>query len=121
MLRLVTIAAVLAATTAFARAQTAPAQPPAFQPSVETPEDLPAHPGRDETFYMCIACHGLAIIKRQGLTREGWDDMLRLMVTRHGMMEPVGEERRIILDYLAAAFPPRAPAAGGGWRNPFTQ
>jgi hypothetical protein len=106
-------------------AATLTAAPPlsaqSFQPSVEAPEDLPAHPGREETFYLCVACHGLAIIKRQALTREGWDDMLRLMVTRHGMMDPVGEERRIILDYLAAAFPPRAPAAGGGWRNPFAQ
>jgi hypothetical protein len=112
-------AAALAAAIASASAQSPPA--PTFQPSVETPEDLPAHPGRDETFYMCIACHGLAIVKRQALSRDGWDDMLRLMVSRHGMMEPVGEERRIILDYLAAAFPPRAPAAGGGWRNPFSQ
>lgn len=119
MRRFLTAGAV-ALVAALAAPMLARAQAPAFEPSVETPEDLPAHPGRDETFYLCIACHGLAIIKRQALTREGWDDMLRLMVDRHGMMQPDADERRIILDYLATAFPPRAPQAGGGWRNPFS-
>jgi len=94
-------------------------QPPAqFEPTIEPPESLPEFPGREEAYYLCIACHGLAIVRRQALTRDGWEAMIDLMVARHGMMEPVGEERRIIVDYLAQAFPPRQQPAGG-WRNPF--
>jgi len=33
------------------------------------------------------------------------------------MNEPDAAERRVLLDYLATAFPPRT--APGGWRNPF--
>ena len=30
-----------------------------------------------------------------------------------------GKERDTVLNYLEATFPPRAPATGGGWQNPF--
>jgi hypothetical protein len=108
--------AALAVTGAASVLAQAPGQ---FQPGLETPAALPAGPGRDETFYLCTACHGSAIVTRQGLSRSAWDDVLTLMVERHGMAEPVGEERRIILDYLAGAFPARAQGPAGGWRNPF--
>ena len=29
------------------------------------------------------------------------------------------KEREIVLNYLEATFPPRAPAGRGGWQNPF--
>jgi len=83
--------------------------------SDETPEDLPAGPGRDETFYACVACHGLAIIKAQGMTRGQWEDALGWMVTRHGMAEIDPADRTLILDYLAATYPPRSR----GRPNPF--
>ncbi len=92
--------------------------PRAFEPTMERYTDLPEGAGRQETFYACAACHGLAIIRRQSLSRDGWDDMLKLMVTRHGMNEIEAAERGVILDYLARTFPVRT-APGGGWRNPF--
>lgn len=108
------LAAVTLVTAAPAAAQTA------FEPQLETPESLPDHPGRDETFSQCAACHAMALVRRQGLSRDGWDGILRLMVERHGMQELPADERQVILNYLATAFPPRAQPQGG-WRNPFAQ
>ena len=81
----------------------------------ETPESLPEGPGREETFYGCVACHGTAIIRQQGMTRERWDETLRVMTSKHGMSEYDGELRELILDYLAKNFPPRRRAP----TNPF--
>lgn len=81
----------------------------------ETPEVLPEGPGREETFYGCTACHGTAIIRQQGMTRERWDETLHIMTSKHGMPEYDGELRDLILDYLATNFPPRRRAPA----NPF--
>jgi hypothetical protein len=77
---------------------------------------LPEGAGREETFYGCTSCHGVELIRRQSLNRDGWEDMITLMVARHGMPEPPTDERRLIVDYLAQHFPVRQ---GTGWRNPF--
>ena len=84
----------------------------------ETPEALPEAPGREETFNTCIACHGTAVISRSRLSREGWDDLMDWMTEKHGMPRLEGEERRVIVDYLARVFPPgtRQQRRGG---NPF--
>lgn len=82
----------------------------------ETPELFPPGPHRDETFYFCVACHGAGVVTRQGMDRDRWDATLTWMTEKHNMPVLEGEERRQVLDYLAAAFPPK-PA--GGWRSPF--
>ena len=82
---------------------------------VETPEDLPEGKGRDETFYACSACHGTAIIKAQGMSRERWDSTIDWMVERHGMPEIDPGDRALIVEYLAQAFPSRQR----GRPNPF--
>jgi hypothetical protein len=81
----------------------------------ETPDDLPEGKGRDETFYACIACHGTAIIKAQGMTRERWDATIDWMVERHGMPEIDAGDRALIVEYLAQTFPSRQR----GRPNPF--
>ena len=84
----------------------------------ETPEALPEAPGREETFYACTACHGTAVIRRSRLSREGWDGLMDWMTEKQGMAPLEGEQRRVIVDYLARAFPPgtqRQPRGG----NPF--
>ena len=88
-------------------------QPP--PPIDETPADLPNGKGRDETFYACVVCHGSAIIKQQGMTRERWDQTLTWMTEKHNMAPPDAAERALIVDYLAATFPPRQR----GRPNPF--
>ncbi len=84
----------------------------------ETPEQYPDAPHRDDAFYFCTACHSFRIVAQQGMSRDRWDESLDWMVERHRMPEVKGEERRKILDYLAAAFPERARQQGG-WKNPF--
>jgi len=109
----------LAASAAFAtvQAQQRPAQ--AFTPKDERIEDLPEGPGRDETFGLCTACHGYRLVSNQGMTRDKWDETMAWMTERHGMPDIQGADRDLILNYLAAHHPPKAPARAGGFRNPF--
>lgn len=91
---------------------------PAFTPREEAPEDFPAGPGREETFYMCSACHGFRLVAQQGMSRQRWDDIVTSMTEKQGVPAPQGDDRKLILDYLESAFPPRAPA-GRAAPNPF--
>ena len=86
-----------------------------FIPRDESPEDFPEGKGRDETFYTCTACHGFKLVAQQGMTRAQWDDSINLMIRRHNMPVLDDKDRSAVLDYLAAAYPPRAPAGRGGW------
>jgi hypothetical protein len=92
---------------------------PAFTPKNEEIEDLPDGPGRDETFGMCTACHAYRLVSNQGMTRDRWDETLTWMTERHGMPDIQGEDRDLILDYLASHHPPKAPVQTGGFKNPF--
>jgi cytochrome c len=64
----------------------------------------PAGPGRNLTGFTCSACHSLAIVKQQGLSRKSWDELLDWMVEEQGMGEPGPEQRKETLDYLATHF-----------------
>ena len=83
----------------------------------ETPDALPEAPGREETFHACVACHGTAVIRRSRLTREGWDELMDWMTEKQGMARLEGEDRRVIVDYLARVFPPGTQQRRGA--NPF--
>ena len=93
----------------------------AFTPRDESPEEFSPGPGRDETFYTCTACHGFKLVAQQGLTRAQWDDSINLMIRRHNMPPPDDKDRAVLLNYLEATYPPRQPAARGGWQNPFAK
>jgi hypothetical protein len=108
---------VLAATLLLSCA--ARAQSPQFVPRDENPEDFPAGPGRDDTFYACTACHGFKLVAQQGMNRRQWEDSLQWMTEKHGMPPLPEKEQKVVLDYLEATYPPRAPAASPGWQNPF--
>ena len=41
--------------------------------------------------------------------------------SRHNMPAPDDKDRAVLLGYLEAAYPPRAPAGRGGWQNPFAK
>ncbi|RKE69378.1 hypothetical protein [Pseudorhodoplanes sinuspersici] len=110
----VIIAAALSLIPVFTHAQ----QQRSFTPTDESPDDLPAGSGREETFYACTACHGFKIVAQQGLTRAQWDDSLNWMTTKHGMNAIEGDDRKIILDYLEQHYPPRSKP-GRGSPNPF--
>jgi hypothetical protein len=108
-------ACLLSLATTLAAAPAA-AQQPAFTPRDESPEDYPDGPGREQTFYACTPCHGFKIVAQQGQTRRQWDDTLDWMTQRHNMPRPNDGDRKLLLDYLEAAFPARTPR---GWQNPF--
>jgi hypothetical protein len=110
-------AAALAASIALANAF-AQAPNPAVSAREERPEDLPEGPGREETFYLCSACHSFRLVAAQGMTRAQWNDSLSWMTTRHNMADVQGADRELVLDYLSTHYPPRV-APRGGWRNPF--
>jgi hypothetical protein len=95
------------------------AQPAQFTPRDEAPEEFPAGPGRDDAFYACTACHNFKLVAQQGMTRPQWEDSLQWMTDRHKMSPLPEKDKKIVLDYLESTFPPRAPAAGRGWQNPF--
>jgi hypothetical protein len=96
-----------------------PAEPAQFTPRDETPEEFPPGPGRDDTFYACTACHNFKLVAQQGMTRQQWEDSLKWMTDRHSMSPLPDNEKKIVLDYLESTYPPRAPAGGRGWLNPF--
>ena len=79
-------------------------------------DDFPEGKGREETANLCAACHSGRLVSQQGMTRAQWDETLDVMTERHKMPKIEGDERALILDYLAAAFPPKARR---GAPNPF--
>ena len=93
----------------------------AFTPRDESPEEFAAGTGRDETFYACTACHGFKLVAQQGLTRAQWEDSINLMIRRHNMPALDDKDRAVVLGYLEAAYPPRAPAASRRLAEPVQQ
>jgi hypothetical protein len=89
------------------------------RPREEQPEDYPDGPNREETFYLCIACHSFKIVAAQGMSRARWNETLDVMVTRHNMPDVQGADREKVLDYLAGTFPQRTQRPG--WKNPFAE
>lgn len=89
----------------------------AVQRPAEEADALPAGHGREDTFAACTACHSTAIIRRSGLTRERWDELMDWMVEKQGMNPLEPDQRTVIVDYLAVAFPERR--ANPRARNPF--
>lgn len=85
--------------------------------AVEDPSVLPAGEGQEEVFFACTACHSTAIIRRSRFTYERWDELMTWMTEVHGMNELEGEERRLIVTYLARHFGPAQVRPGA--RNPF--
>lgn len=70
---------------------------------------LPDAPGRELVQGVCAGCHQVREIERSlGYTRDGWDELTATMID----LAPSPDTRNLILDYLAAHFPPneRRPA-----------
>jgi hypothetical protein len=115
-----TAAAAAVLTTAFlfaALPTTASAQTPTLVE--ETPESLPDFPGREDAFGYCVGCHSFKVVGRQGMDRGRWDETLNWMTEKHAMPAPDAEMRKVLLDYLAQAYPTKTPSQSGGWISPF--
>ncbi|MEM8791451.1 MAG: aldehyde dehydrogenase [Pseudomonadota bacterium] len=61
-------------------------------------------PGVEETFAYCSGCHSERIVAQQGLTRDGWIEILEWMVEEQGMGEIDEPDLTIVLDYLATHY-----------------
>lgn len=66
--------------------------------------DWPAGEGRELTGGFCSACHSLAIVKQQRLSRDSWDEVLIWMVEEQGMPDLPEPQREQVLDYLSTHF-----------------
>lgn len=66
--------------------------------------NLPDTPGVEDTFYLCTACHSLAIIKQQRVPPARWDYLWNWMVEKQGMPEQDPETKEAILSYLKRHF-----------------
>ena len=91
-------------------------RPRPSRPATKIPRTIRPPPGATRRFMPARPCHGFKIVAQQGQTRQQWNDTLDWMTQRHAMPPPSDGDRKILLDYLAAAFPARASR---GWQNPF--
>ena len=57
-------------------------------------------PGADTTYAYCAGCHSERIVAQQGLTRDGWVELLEWMVEEQGMGEIEDPDYSEIIDYL---------------------
>lgn len=86
--------------------------PPAAAQSWDRADEwqgLPEGEGREEVFYTCVACHSMATVMQQRLSRRWWDLTIERMVDDMGMVEPEQAERELILDYLEEHFGQDSP------------
>lgn len=85
----------------------APAAPATPETDVRLNPDLgnlPDTPGVEETYYLCSACHSMAIVTQQNLTDARWDYTWTWMVEEQGMPEMDAQTKELILSYLKRHF-----------------
>lgn len=58
-------------------------------------------PGADTTYAYCAGCHSERIIAQQGLTRDGWVELLDWMIEEQGMGEIDDPDYTEIINYLS--------------------
>lgn len=82
------------------------ATPPATQE--DEWKGLPPGKGRDVTLGLCDACHSIKLVVQQGLTRDGWDEVIDYMIAKQAMPALDAETRKLIVDYLAKNYSPKS-------------
>jgi hypothetical protein len=65
---------------------------------------LPVAPGAEDTYYLCSACHSVALIKQQSLSDARWDYLWNWMIEEQGMPDQDAETKDSILSYLKTYF-----------------
>lgn len=65
---------------------------------------LPDGLGAEETYYQCVACHSVEIIKQQRISDSRWDELWTWMVEQQGMVAPDDDTKQVILTYLKENF-----------------
>ena len=73
------------------------------------PGVLVAGEGAAETYAYCIACHSERLVAQQGLTRQGWEEVIELMMEEHGMAPIESPYLERVLGYLSTHYGPDRP------------
>jgi cytochrome c len=68
-----------------------------------------AVPGQETVETLCIACHSIAIVAQQRLSRSVWDEVMVWMVEEQGMPALDEDELAAVLDYLTENYGPDVP------------
>lgn len=76
--------------------------PLAAQQATEPSRTLTPGPGSALTMAKCSICHDITHVTRSLLTRDEWDDNIKVMIQRGMPIEP--HEISIIVDYLATYY-----------------
>lgn len=72
-------------------------------------EPLIPGPGADLTQAKCAICHEIGHVTRVRLSRDEWEETMRVMVQRGAPLAP--DEIRVITDYLATYYNREGPSA----------
>ena len=70
---------------------------------------LAAGDGAVETYAYCIVCHSERLVAQQGLTGQGWEEVIDLMVEEHGMAPITAPVLDRVLGYLSTHYGPDRP------------
>ncbi|MCC6889701.1 MAG: hypothetical protein IT536_14305 [Hyphomicrobiales bacterium] len=86
------------------------------------PPALPEGPGKDQVQAVCSGCHVTGLINTSlGYTRDHWQKLVATMID----LTPSPDTHKVILDYLAANFPPnerrRPTLVSGNYDVKFTE
>ena len=82
---------------------------PTGESKLPGPGVLVAGDGATETYAYCIACHSERLVAQQGLTREGWEEVIVLMMEEHGMAPIESPSLQRVLGYLSTHYGPDRP------------
>ena len=74
--------------------------------SKNTLELLPKGEGYEIVTASCTGCHSAKLVTQNRMTRQDWDATLTWMQKKQGLW-PLGDNRKIILDYLEKHFSPQ--------------
>jgi hypothetical protein len=76
-----------------------------FTPAFAQGGSLPEGNGKELVRSICQSCHDLSpILTSGGFTRRDWEQVVEAMINMGAAIKP--DEEKIIVDYLAASFPP---------------
>ena len=77
----------------------------ALTPAFAQGGSLPEGNGKELVRSICQSCHDLSpILTSGGFTRRDWEQVVEAMINMGASIKP--EEEKVIIDYLAASFPP---------------
>jgi len=81
--------------------------PPILQAETDATTGLIKAPGWEQVRAHCGGCHSHALVTQQRASRQSWLDMIRWMQETQNLWQFQPETETLILDYLAANYPPQ--------------